>query len=78
VAEILEGYCRFDRQDVSNETPAMQSSLLTPMQFAQYLSVIYPLATELLSRDVAAEIRQPLKTYFERVGYVKRIVDIES
>ncbi|KAF8165376.1 hypothetical protein B0H34DRAFT_793771 [Crassisporium funariophilum] len=59
VAEILEGYCRFDVKD-----------------FAQYLSVIYPLATELLSRDIAPEIRQPLKTYFERVGYVKRIVDL--
>ncbi|KAJ3508228.1 hypothetical protein NLJ89_g5873 [Agrocybe chaxingu] len=62
VAEILEGYCQFDRQDV---------------QFAQYLSVIYPLATDLLSREIAVEIRQPLKTYFERVGYVKRIVDFE-
>ncbi|KAF8913871.1 hypothetical protein CPB84DRAFT_1669746 [Gymnopilus junonius] len=61
VAEIVEGFCRFDRQD-----------------FTQYLSVIYPLATELLARDVAPEVRQPLKIYFERVGYVKRIVDIES
>ncbi|KAF9534357.1 hypothetical protein CPB83DRAFT_844112 [Crepidotus variabilis] len=61
VSEILDGFCRFDRQD-----------------FSQYLSVIYPLATELLSRDIPPEIRQPLKTYFERVGYVKRIVDIES
>jgi len=58
VAEILEGFCQFDRQD-----------------FSQYLSVIYPLATELLSRDIAPEVRQPLKTYFERVGYVKHIVD---
>jgi len=61
VAEILDGFCRFDRQD-----------------FTQYLSVVYPLATDLLSRDIAPEIRQPLKIYFERVGYVKRIVDIES
>ncbi|KIM46215.1 hypothetical protein M413DRAFT_441285 [Hebeloma cylindrosporum] len=58
VAEILEGFCRFDRQD-----------------FSQYLSVIYPLATELLSRDIAPDVRQPLKTYFQQVGYVKRIVD---
>ncbi|CAA7259735.1 unnamed protein product [Cyclocybe aegerita] len=63
VAEILEGYCQFDRQD--------------QVQFAQYLSVIYPLATDLLSREITMEIRQPLKTYFERVGYVKRIVDFE-
>jgi len=44
--------------------------------FAQYLSVVYPLATDLLSRDMAPEIRQHLKTYLERVGYVKRIVDV--
>ncbi|KAF9058169.1 hypothetical protein BJ165DRAFT_1334026 [Panaeolus papilionaceus] len=61
VAEVLDGVCRFDRQD-----------------FSQYLSVIYPLATDLLSRDVPADIRGPLKTYFERVGYIKRIVDNPS
>ncbi|PPR05082.1 hypothetical protein CVT26_012605 [Gymnopilus dilepis] len=49
VAEILDGFCRFDRQDA-----------------------------KLLARDITAEIRQPLKIYFERVGYVKRIVEIES
>ncbi|PPQ94949.1 hypothetical protein CVT25_003921 [Psilocybe cyanescens] len=42
-----------------------------------YLTVIYPLATDLLSRDIAPEVREPLKTYFERVGYVKRITDNE-
>ncbi|KAH9483049.1 Protein transport protein sec71 [Psilocybe cubensis] len=42
-----------------------------------YLTVIYPLATDLLSRDIAPEVREPLKTYFERVGYVKRIIDTE-
>ncbi|KJA24651.1 hypothetical protein HYPSUDRAFT_65529 [Hypholoma sublateritium FD-334 SS-4] len=61
VAEILEGFCQFDRQD-----------------FNQYLAIIYPLATDLLSRDIPVEIRQALKTYFERVGYVKRIVEIEA
>jgi len=61
VAEILDGFCRFDSKD-----------------FTQYLSVVYPLATNLLSRDVAPEIRQHLKTYFERVGYVKRIVDVST
>lgn len=51
---------------------------LVTFQIAQDLSVIYPLATELLSRDVPSDIRQPLKAYFERVGYVKRIVEIET
>ncbi|KAF9481962.1 hypothetical protein BDN70DRAFT_875585 [Pholiota conissans] len=61
VAEILDGFCKFDQQD-----------------FTKYLSVIYPLATDLLSREIPVDIRQALKTYFERVGYVKRIVEIES
>ena len=57
---------------------AQLPALIRVDQFAQYLSVVYPLATDLLSRDVAPEIRQHLKTYFERVGYVKRIVDVET
>ncbi|KAF8897505.1 sec7 guanine nucleotide exchange factor [Infundibulicybe gibba] len=58
VAEILEGFCRFDE-----------------MAFVRYLPVIYPLATEILSRDVPTDVRQALKTYFMRVGYAQRIID---
>jgi len=36
--------------------------------FGRYLPAIYPLATDLLGRDVSPEIRQSLKTYFTRVG----------
>lgn len=80
VAETLEGFCRFDRQDVGGFIFSKIYLILIfcRLQFTQYLAIIYPLATDLLSRDISAEIRQPLKTYFERVGYVKRIVDIES
>jgi len=58
VAEILEGFCRFDDK-----------------AFARYLPAIYPLATDLLSRDMAPEIRQGLKMYFVRVGYVHSIIE---
>jgi brefeldin A-inhibited guanine nucleotide-exchange protein len=58
VAEILEGFCRFDDK-----------------AFARYLPVIYPLATELLSRDMAPEVRQGLKMYFVRVGYAHSIIE---
>jgi len=75
----LDGFCRFDGKDVSVETTfAQPPALIRVDQFAQYLSVVYPLATDLLSRDMAPEIRQHLKTYFERVGYVKRIVDVST
>ncbi|KAF7313766.1 Guanine nucleotide exchange factor [Mycena chlorophos] len=44
--------------------------------FAKYLSSIYPLATELITRDLGPEIRQSLRTYFSRVGVSQRIVDV--
>ncbi|KAI0701822.1 hypothetical protein BC835DRAFT_1264460 [Cytidiella melzeri] len=43
--------------------------------FTRYLPVVYPLATELLSRDMVPEIRQSLHQYFTRVGYVQGIMD---
>ncbi|KAF7301642.1 Guanine nucleotide exchange factor [Mycena indigotica] len=44
--------------------------------FAKYLSSIYPLATELITRDTGPEIRQSLRTYFSRVGISQRIMDV--
>ncbi|KAJ7591093.1 sec7 guanine nucleotide exchange factor [Mycena floridula] len=61
VAEILDGFCRFDDKS-----------------FARYLPAIYPLATELLDRDVAPEVRQCLKTYFRRVGYAQGMIELAS
>ncbi|KIL70092.1 hypothetical protein M378DRAFT_156145 [Amanita muscaria Koide BX008] len=61
VAEILDGFCRFDEKS-----------------FKTYLPAIYPLATELLSRELASEVRLPLKTYFIRVGYAQGIIDRSS
>ncbi|KAJ7937075.1 Sec7-domain-containing protein [Mycena leptocephala] len=44
--------------------------------FGRYLPAIYPLATELLGRDVSdPNIRQSLKTYFIRVGVSQGIMD---
>ncbi|KAJ7129720.1 hypothetical protein C8R44DRAFT_979029 [Mycena epipterygia] len=43
--------------------------------FGRYLPAIYPLATELLGREVGPEIRQSLKTYFTRVGVSQGIMD---
>ncbi|KDQ64470.1 hypothetical protein JAAARDRAFT_28101 [Jaapia argillacea MUCL 33604] len=58
VAEILEGFCKFDEKS-----------------FTRYLPAIYPLATELLSREMAPEIRESVKSYFLRVGYTQRIIE---
>ncbi|CAL1701031.1 unnamed protein product [Somion occarium] len=58
VAEILQGFVKFDDK-----------------AFTRYLPAIYPLATELLARDMAPEIREGLREYFTRVGYVQGIID---
>ncbi|CAE6512865.1 unnamed protein product [Rhizoctonia solani] len=41
--------------------------------FARYLPALYPLATVLITRDTAPEIRQPLSDIFVRVGLTKGI-----
>ncbi|KAJ7682831.1 hypothetical protein DFH06DRAFT_1162258 [Mycena polygramma] len=48
--------------------------------FGRYLPAIYPLATELLGRDLGPDpqIRQSLRTYFIRVGVSQGIMDPQS
>ncbi|KAI9001407.1 hypothetical protein BD414DRAFT_431927 [Trametes punicea] len=58
VAEILQGFVKFDDK-----------------AFTRYLPAIYPLATDLLSKEVAPEIREGLREYFMRVGYIRGIVE---
>ena len=44
-------------------------------QFARYLPAIYPLVTELLTRDSSQDIRDGLREYFLRVGYAQGIIE---
>lgn len=77
VAEILEGFCRFDDKAVSRAAVKFLYLLCVDahVQFSRYLPAIYPLATELLSRELAPEVRQGLKTFFVRVGFTQGFVD---
>ncbi|KAH9844154.1 uncharacterized protein C8Q71DRAFT_819716 [Rhodofomes roseus] len=43
--------------------------------FGRYMPAIYPLATDLLSRDLATEVRDGLREYFKRVGYIQGIME---
>ncbi|PCH41516.1 Sec7-domain-containing protein [Wolfiporia cocos MD-104 SS10] len=44
--------------------------------FARYLPAIYPLATELLSRELmSAELREALRDYYRQVGYIQGIME---
>jgi brefeldin A-inhibited guanine nucleotide-exchange protein len=74
VAEILDGFCRFDDKAVRTNFQCF-STCVDASQFARYLPAIYPLATDLLARDVAPEIRSGLKTYFVRVGVAQGILE---
>jgi brefeldin A-inhibited guanine nucleotide-exchange protein len=79
VAEILEGFCRFDDKAVSVSRFRVPPLIINnPKQFARYLPAIYPLATDLLGREIAPEVRQALKTYFLRVGYAQGIIEASS
>lgn len=75
VAEIMEGFCRFDDKAVSM-LPYGVDTLLMCIQFARYLPAIFPLATELLGKEIAPEVRQPLRTYFVRVGIAQGILEV--
>jgi brefeldin A-inhibited guanine nucleotide-exchange protein len=44
-------------------------------QFSRYLPAIYPVAAELLARDTSPEVREGLRDYFLRVGYVHNIIE---
>ncbi|KAL1760103.1 hypothetical protein FB107DRAFT_256845 [Schizophyllum commune] len=50
-------------------------SRLDDKSFKMYLPAIYPLATHLLDRDLAPEIRAGLKAYYLRVGFAQGIID---
>jgi brefeldin A-inhibited guanine nucleotide-exchange protein len=45
------------------------------LQFALYLPAIYPLATDLLLREMSPEMREALRDIFVRIGRAKRITD---
>ncbi|KAK2466184.1 hypothetical protein APHAL10511_001826 [Amanita phalloides] len=46
--------------------------------FTTYLPAVYPLVTDLLSRELAPEVRYALQTYFVRVGYAQGIIERSS
>ncbi|KAI5122163.1 hypothetical protein M0805_007062 [Coniferiporia weirii] len=43
--------------------------------FGRYLPAIYPLAAELLARDLSSEVRSHLRGYFVRVGQFQGIIE---
>ncbi|KAF9075862.1 hypothetical protein BDP27DRAFT_1314622 [Rhodocollybia butyracea] len=43
--------------------------------FSKYLSFIYPLAADMLARELPTSVRQCLRTYFFRVGHAKGFIE---
>ena len=76
VAEILQGFVRFDDKAVCIPARCIFFLVLTDFkQFTRYLPAIYPLATDLLMRETGPELREALRDIFVRVGRAKRITD---
>lgn len=74
VAELLRGFNDFDEQTVSYRRERLPCQLTTMRtQFTRYLPAIYPLATDLMARDMTKDIREALRSVFTRVGQAKGI-----
>lgn len=43
-------------------------------QFGKYIPTFYPLVTDILSKEVALEMRLAVRDYLHRVGIVKRYI----
>lgn len=75
VAEILQGFAKFDDKAVSSTARTCHTRCSFITQFSRYLPAIYPLAVELLARDLAPEVRQNLRDYLVKVGYIQGIIE---
>ncbi|KZO91151.1 hypothetical protein CALVIDRAFT_542103 [Calocera viscosa TUFC12733] len=54
-------------------------STLDDADFNLYLSALYPLVTDLLARDLTPEVRESLRSVFQRVGVAKAItIDVHA
>ena len=63
------------RQYVSLLPSRAYKHLTLVHQFNDYLPVIYPLASDLLAREMAPDVRVGLRDFFRRVGQSKGIID---
>ncbi|KAJ3788433.1 sec7 guanine nucleotide exchange factor [Lentinula aff. detonsa] len=84
---VIEDYnkLRADSQakNIIAWTPVVEEILdgfcrLDDKAFARYLPAIYPLAADLLARELPTSVRQCLRTYFIRVGHTQGIIDKHS
>ena len=67
---MLEGFASFEDPTVRRRCCGAR---LTP-QLADNVPLIYPLAVDLLARDLAPEVRAALRTLLYRIGVVSGFV----
>jgi brefeldin A-inhibited guanine nucleotide-exchange protein len=53
----------------------MAESNLDLVQFNEYLPQLYPLVTDMLSRDMAVELWQAVREFYVRVGQVQGLME---
>lgn len=68
VAEVLQGFSVFDDHIVSVHSPVISMITERVYQFRMYLPALYPLAVELLVKEISAEIRIALRSVLLRVS----------
>ena len=79
MVEILQGYCFFDDENVSRSflpfprLPLSFADLLVSLfpQFERHLPALYPIATDILLRESAPEVREALRLLLKRAGRVR-------
>jgi brefeldin A-inhibited guanine nucleotide-exchange protein len=68
VAEVLQGFGVFDDHIVSHYLCPYYCCLYHIHQFHMYLPALYPLAVELLVKDISPEIRTSLRSVLLRIS----------
>lgn len=80
--DILEGYISLDAEtqarNISAWTPVVAEVLQGVCSWddvilKEHVSLIYPLAVDLLARDVTPEIRETVRSVFHRIGLTLNI-----
>lgn len=85
--DILEGYISLDAEtqarNISAWTPVVAEVLQGICSWdddvlQSHVSVIYPLAVDLLARDVTPEIRESVRSVFHRIGLTLNLFQAED
>jgi hypothetical protein len=80
VAEVLQGFSSFEDETVGVQicAPCTKLTLCVDrrLQLLDHVTKLYPLAIDLLARDLASEVRESLRGLLYRIGSVKGLIGL--